>query len=101
MTTTSILVHSVTAVQFAEPKYMVGSARPFWIRKLMVTDDKNHVSELTMFADTEEPLKLPSAITPDLLYAIGMESRADYENMELLCKALGVPYPPNQTKETT
>jgi hypothetical protein len=42
---------------------------------------------------------LPSTISPDLLYAIGMESRAAYENMELLCKALGVPFPPNQTKE--
>jgi hypothetical protein len=80
---------------------MVGSARPFWIRKLVAVVDSNHETEITLFSDTEEPLKLPSAITPDLLYAIGMESRAAYENMEILCKALGVPFPPNQTKETT
>ena len=100
MTTTSILVHSVTAVVFPEPRYMVGSARPFWIRKLVAMDSSNHQTEITLFADAEEPLKLPSATFPDLLYAIGMESRAAYENMELLCKALGVPFPPNQTKET-
>ena len=99
MTTTSILVHSVTAVGFPEPKYMVGSARPFWIRKLVAIDASNHETEITLFADTEEPLKLPRTISPDLLYAIGMESRAAYENMELLCKALGVSFPPNQTKE--
>jgi len=98
---TTILIHSVKSLELKEPKCSVGSHRAFWTRKLMVTDDKGHVSELTMFADTEEPLKLPSIISADLLYAIGMESRAAYENMELLCKALGVPFPPNQTKETT
>ena len=100
MTTTSILVHSVKAIGFLEPRYMVGSARPFWIRKLCAIDDSNHETEITLFADTEAPLKLPSTISADLLYAIGMESRAAYENMEALCKALGVPFPPNQTKET-
>ena len=100
---TTILIHSVKSLELKEPKCnesSFGSHRAFWTRKLMVTDDQGHVSELTMFADTEEPLKLPSAISPDLLYAIGMESRCAYENMELLCKALGVPFPPNQTKET-
>jgi|688.fasta_scaffold722584_2 hypothetical protein len=101
MTTTSILVHSVKAMGFTKPRYMVGSARPFWIRKLVAVDDSNHETEITLFSDSEEPLKFPSTISADLLYAIGMESRAAYENMELLCKALGVPYPPNQTKETT
>ena len=96
---TSILIHSVKSLELKEPKCSVASHRAFWTRKLTVTDDQGHVSELTMFADTEEPLKLKSTISPDLLYAIGMESRAAYENMELLCKALGVPFPPNQTKE--
>jgi hypothetical protein len=39
-------------------------------------------------------------ITENDLYAIGMESPTAWAKMEELCKALGIPYPPQQTKES-
>lgn len=38
-------------------------------------------------------------ITENDLYAIGMESPTAWEKMEELCKALGIQYPPQYTKE--
>jgi len=38
-------------------------------------------------------------ITEDDLYAIGMESQHAWHKMEELCKALGLPYPPEQNKK--
>jgi len=39
-------------------------------------------------------------ITENDLYAIGMESPTAWVKMEELCKALNIPYPPQQTKES-
>jgi len=38
-------------------------------------------------------------ITENDLYAIGMESPTAWLKMEELCKALGIQYPPQYTKE--
>lgn len=38
-------------------------------------------------------------ITENDLYAMGMESPTAWAKMEELCKALGIQYPPQYTKE--
>ena len=54
----TIVLHRVKSVELTETNAVPSSGGLFWRRKLTVTDDKGNITEISLFADTEEPLEL-------------------------------------------
>ena len=55
---TSILIHRVKTLIIKEPSSLDGAVAVFWTRKIFVTDTDGHKTEITLFADNEESLKI-------------------------------------------
>ena len=54
----TISLHRVKSVELTETNAVGSSSGLFWRRKLTVTDDKGNITQITLFADTEEPLEI-------------------------------------------
>ena len=54
----TIVLHRVKLVELTETNAVPSSSGLFWRRKLTVTDNKGNITEISLFADTEEPLEL-------------------------------------------
>jgi len=54
----TISLHRVKSVELTETNAVPSSSGIFWRRKLTVTDDKGNITQITLFADTEEPLEI-------------------------------------------
>ena len=55
---TSIMLHKVTTLELTETNALTSASGLFWRRKLIVTDDKGNRTEINLFAESEEPLKI-------------------------------------------
>ena len=54
----SIAIHRVKSLELKEPSSLTGQTGVFWTRKLFVIDQDGHKTEITLFADSEEPLEI-------------------------------------------
>ena len=54
----SIAIHRVTTLELTNIISSEISTGMYWRRKLIVTDDKGNRKEITLFADTEEPMEI-------------------------------------------
>ena len=54
----SIAIHRVTTLELTNIISSEISTGMYWRRKLIVTDDKGNRTEITLFADTEEPMEI-------------------------------------------
>ncbi len=61
-----------------------------------------HFTAATVGACTQlfNKLKGGCSMTHSDLFAMAMESNIAYKNMQIICKALGVPYPPKADDKT-
>ena len=54
----SIAIHRVKSLELKEPSSLTGQTGVFWTRKLFVIDQEGNKTEITLFADSEEPLEI-------------------------------------------
>ena len=54
----TINLHRVTTLELTQTVSSEISSGTYWRRKLIVTDDKVNKTEITLFADSEEPLEI-------------------------------------------
>ena len=59
---TSIAIHRVKSLELKEPSSLAGQTGVFWTRKLFVIDQDGHKTEITLFAETEEQLKIEETV---------------------------------------
>jgi hypothetical protein len=56
---TTIMLHRITTLELTETNALTTSSGSlFWRRKLIVTDDKGNRTEINLFADSVEPMKI-------------------------------------------
>jgi len=56
---TTIMLHRITTLELTKTNALTTSTGSiFWRRKLIVTDDKGNRTEINLFAETKEPLKI-------------------------------------------
>jgi len=55
---TTIMLHKVMTLELTETNALTSASGLFWRRKLIVTDDKGHKTEITLFADSVEPMEI-------------------------------------------
>lgn len=55
---TTIMLHRVTTLELTNITSSEISTGMYWRRKLIVTDDKGNRTEITLFADSEEPMEI-------------------------------------------
>ena len=55
---TTIMLHRVTTLELTQTVSSEISTGMYWRRKLIVTDDKGNRTEITLFADSKEPLEI-------------------------------------------
>ena len=60
--TTMTMIHDVQSIEMTEAKQSIGSAGPFWTRKLTVVDNKGNETQITLFAKNKEPLELKETV---------------------------------------
>ena len=58
----SIAIHRVESLELKEPSSLAGQTGVFWTRKLFVIDIDGNKTEITLFADTEEPLEIKETV---------------------------------------
>jgi hypothetical protein len=59
----TIMLHRVTTLELTETNALTTSAGSiFWRRKLTVTDDKGNMTEISLFAESEESLEIKEVI---------------------------------------
>lgn len=57
--TTMIMIHDVKLIEMTEAMENTASVvRPFWTRKLTVTDKNGNETQITLFATNEKPLEI-------------------------------------------
>ena len=54
----TIILHRVTTLELRNITSSEISTGMYWRRKLIVTDDKGNRTEITLFADSEEPMEI-------------------------------------------
>jgi len=59
----TIMLHRVKKIELTEPNALTSANGIFWRRKLSITDEKGNTTEITLFADTEEPLEIKETTT--------------------------------------
>jgi len=59
---TSILIHRVKSLELKEPSCLARQAGVFWTRKLFVIDQDGNKTEITLFAETKEPLEIKETV---------------------------------------
>ena len=55
---TTIMMHGVKLIELTQTVSSEISTGTYWRRKLIVTDENNNKTEITLFADSEEPLEI-------------------------------------------
>ena len=55
---TTIMLHRVTTLELTQTVSSEISSGTYWRRKLIVTDENGNKTEITLFADSEEPMKI-------------------------------------------
>lgn len=55
---TTIMLHRVKTIELTETVSSEITSGTYWRRKLIVTDDKGHKTEITLFADSVEPMEI-------------------------------------------
>jgi hypothetical protein len=56
---TTIMLHKVMTLELTETNALTTSSGSlFWRRKLIVTDDKDNRTEITLFSENKEPLEI-------------------------------------------
>jgi hypothetical protein len=55
---TTIMLHRVKTLELTQTVSSEISSGTYWRRKLIVTDDKGNKTEITLFADSEEPMEI-------------------------------------------
>ena len=58
----SIAIHRVKSLELKEPSSLIGQTGVFWTRKLFVIDQEGNKTEITLFADSEEPLEIKETV---------------------------------------
>ena len=59
---TSILIHRVIKVELTETNALDSNVGTFWRRRLEITDENGNKTEITLFADSEEPLEIKETV---------------------------------------
>lgn len=54
----TIMLHGVTTLELTQTASSEISSGTYWRRKLIVTDDKGNRTEITLFANSEEPMAI-------------------------------------------
>ena len=54
----TIMLHRVTTLELTNITSSEISTGMYWRRKLIVTDDKGNKTEITLFADSQEPMEI-------------------------------------------
>ena len=54
----TIMLHGVMTLELTQTVSSEISTGMYWRRKLIVTDDKGNRTEITFFADSEEPIEI-------------------------------------------
>ena len=55
---TTIMLHRVKTIELTETNELTSKAGLYWRRKLSITDENGNKTEITLFADSEEPLEI-------------------------------------------
>ena len=55
---TTIMLHRVTTLELTQTVSSEISSGTYWRRKLIIIDDKGNKIEITLFADSKEPLEI-------------------------------------------
>jgi hypothetical protein len=55
---TTIMLHRVKSIELTETNELTSKAGLYWRRKLSITDENGNKTEITLFADSEEPLEI-------------------------------------------
>lgn len=55
---TTIMLHRVKTIELTQTVSSEISTGMYWRRKLIVTDENGNKTEITLFADSEEPMKI-------------------------------------------
>lgn len=58
----SIAIHRVKSLELKQPSSLVVQTNVFWTRKLFVIDQEGNKTEITLFADSEEPLEIKETV---------------------------------------
>lgn len=58
----SIAIHRVKSLELKESSSLAGQTSVFWTRKLFVIDQEGKKTEITLFADSEEPLEIKETV---------------------------------------
>ena len=55
---TTIMLHRIKTIELTEINELTSKAGLYWRRKLSITDENGNKTEITLFADSEEPLEI-------------------------------------------
>tara|TARA_R110000823_G_C15859877_1_gene493043 strand:- start:706 stop:894 length:189 start_codon:yes stop_codon:yes gene_type:complete len=55
---TTIMLHRIKTIELTEINELTSKTGLFWRRKLSITDENGNKTEITLFADSEEPLEI-------------------------------------------
>lgn len=55
---TTIMLHRVKSIELTETNELTSKAGLYWRRKLSITDENGNKMEITLFADSKEPLEI-------------------------------------------
>lgn len=55
---TTIMLHRVKTIELTQTVSSEISTGMYWRRKLIVTDENGNRTEITLFADSEEPMEI-------------------------------------------
>ena len=55
---TTIMLHRVKSIELTQTVSSEISTGMYWRRKLIVTDENGNKTEITLFADSEEPMEI-------------------------------------------
>ena len=60
---TTIMLHRVKSIELTQTVSSEISTGMYWRRKLIVTDENGNKTEITLFADSEEPMEIKETTT--------------------------------------
>jgi hypothetical protein len=55
---TTIMLHRVKSIELTETNELTSKVGLYWRRKLSITDENGNKTEITLFAESEEPLEI-------------------------------------------
>ena len=55
---TTIMLHRIKTIELTQTVSSEISTGMYWRRKLIVTDENGNKTEITLFADSEEPMEI-------------------------------------------